>query len=239
MENMFARTELLLGKTNIDKLKKSTVIVFGIGGVGSYVVEALTRVGVGKIVIVDKDDISISNINRQLPATQQTIGLSKVKIMKERMLSINPEITVVAKQEFYLPGRADEFLNDDLDYIVDAVDNVTAKLDLICCAKEKNIPIISSMGTGNKLDPTRLEIADIKKTSVCPLAKVMRKELRKRNVDSVKVVYSKEEPVVPMTVDEEGNPIRSSVPGSISFVPSVAGLVIASEVVKDLLKLPQ
>jgi len=236
---MFARTELLLGKTNIDKLKKSTVIVFGIGGVGSYVVEALTRVGVGKIVIVDKDDISISNINRQLLATQQTIGLSKVKIMKERMLSINPEITVVAKQEFYLPGRADEFLNDDLDYIVDAVDNVTAKLDLICCAKEKNIPIISSMGTGNKLDPTRLEIADIKKTSVCPLAKVMRKELRKRNVDSVKVVYSKEEPVVPMTVDEEGNPIRSSVPGSISFVPSVAGLIIASEVVKDLLKLPQ
>ena len=239
MENMFARTELLLGKTNIDKLKNSTVIVFGIGGVGSYVVEALTRVGVGKIVIVDKDDISISNINRQLPATQQTIGLSKVKIMKERMLSINPEITVVAKQEFYLPGRADEFLNDDLDYIVDAVDNVTAKLDLICCAKEKNIPIISSMGTGNKLDPTRLEIADIKKTSVCPLAKVMRKELRKRNVDSVKVVYSKEEPVVPMTVDEEGNPIRSSVPGSISFVPSVAGLIIASEVVKDLLKLSQ
>ena len=239
MENMFARTELLLGKTNIDKLKNSTVIVFGIGGVGSYVVEALTRVGVGKIVIVDKDDISISNINRQLPATQQTIGLSKVKIMKERMLSINPEITVVANQEFYLPGRADEFLNDDLDYIVDAVDNVTAKLDLICCAKEKNIPIISSMGTGNKLDPTRLEIADIKKTSVCPLAKVMRKELRKRNVDSVKVVYSKEEPVVPMTVDEEGNPIRSSVPGSISFVPSVAGLIIASEVVKDLLKLPQ
>lgn len=239
MENMFARTELLLGKTNIDKLKNSTVIVFGIGGVGSYVVEALTRVGVGKIVIVDKDDISISNINRQLPATQQTIGLSKVKIMKERMLSINPEITVVAKQEFYLPGRADEFLNDDLDYIVDAVDNVTAKLDLICCAKEKNIPIISSMGTGNKLDPTRLEIADIKKTSVCPLAKVMRKELRKRNVDSVKVVYSKEEPVVPMTVDEEGNLIRSSVPGSISFVPSVAGLIIASEVVKDLLKLPQ
>ena len=239
MENMFSRTVLLLGKTNIDKLKKSTVIVFGIGGVGSYVVEALTRVGVGKIVIVDKDDISISNINRQLPATQQTIGLSKVKIMKERMLSINPEITVVAKQEFYLPGRADEFLNDDLDYIVDAVDNVTAKLDLICCAKEKNIPIISSMGTGNKLDPTRLEIADIKKTSVCPLAKVMRKELRKRNVDSVKVVYSKEEPVVPMTVDEEGNPIRSSVPGSISFVPSVAGLIIASEVVKDLLKLPQ
>ena len=239
MENMFSRTELLLGKTNIDKLKKSTVIVFGIGGVGSYVVEALTRVGVGKIVIVDKDDISISNINRQLPATQQTIGLSKVKIMKERMLSINPEITVVAKQEFYLPGRADEFLNDDLDYIVDAVDNVTAKLDLICCAKEKNIPIISSMGTGNKLDPTRLEIADIKKTSVCPLAKVMRKELRKRNVDSVKVVYSKEEPVVPMTVDEEGNLIRSSVPGSISFVPSVAGLIIASEVVKDLLKLPQ
>ena len=236
---MFARTELLLGKTNIAKLKNSTVIVFGIGGVGSYVVEALTRVGVGKIVIVDKDDISISNINRQLPATQQTIGLSKVKIMKERMLSINPEITVVAKQEFYLPGRADEFLNDDLDYIVDAVDNVTAKLDLICCAKEKNIPIISSMGTGNKLDPTRLEIADIKKTSVCPLAKVMRKELRKRNVDSVKVVYSKEEPVVPMTVDEEGNPIRSSVPGSISFVPSVAGLIIASEVVKDLLKLPQ
>lgn len=236
---MFSRTELLLGKTNIDKLKKSTVIVFGVGGVGSYVVEALTRVGVGKIVIVDKDDISISNINRQLPATQQTIGLSKVKIMKERMLSINPEITVVAKQEFYLPGRADEFLNDDLDYIVDAVDNVTAKLDLICCAKEKNIPIISSMGTGNKLDPTRLEIADIKKTSVCPLAKVMRKELRKRNVDSVKVVYSKEEPVVPMTVDEEGNPIRSSVPGSISFVPSVAGLIIASEVVKDLLKLPQ
>ena len=236
---MFSRTELLLGKTNIDKLKKSTVIVFGIGGVGSYVVEALTRVGGGKIVIVDKDDISISNINRQLPATQQTIGLSKVKIMKERMLSINPEITVVAKQEFYLPGRADEFLNDDLDYIVDAVDNVTAKLDLICCAKEKNIPIISSMGTGNKLDPTRLEIADIKKTSVCPLAKVMRKELRKRNVDSVKVVYSKEEPVVPMTVDEEGNPIRSSVPGSISFVPSVAGLIIASEVVKDLLKLPQ
>lgn len=234
---MFSRTELLLGNDGIDKLKNSKVIVFGIGGVGSYVVEALVRAGVGNIVLVDKDDISISNINRQLPATHKTIGLSKVAVMKERVLDINPNINVEGRQEFYLPGMADEFLKEDIDYVVDAVDNVTAKLDLICCSKEKNIPIISSMGTGNKIDPTRLEIADIKKTSVCPLAKVIRKELRKRQVDSVKVVYSKEEPLLPIMVDDEGNKIRSMVPGSVSFVPSVAGLIIASEVVKDLLKL--
>ena len=234
---MFTRTELLLGSAGINKLKNSKVIVFGIGGVGSYVVEALVRAGIGNIVLVDKDDISISNINRQLPATHKTVGLSKVAVMKERVLTLNPQINVEARQEFYLPGRADEFLKDDIDYIIDAIDNVTAKLDLICCAKEKNIPIISSMGTGNKLDPTRLEIADIKKTSVCPLAKVMRRELRKREIDSVKVVYSKEEPLVPMTVDEDGNTVRSMVPGSVSFVPSVAGLIIAGEVVKDLLKL--
>ena len=234
---MFSRTELLLGNDGIDKLKNSKVIVFGIGGVGSYVVEALVRAGVGNIVLVDKDDISISNINRQLPATHKTIGLSKVAVMKERVLDINPNINVEGRQEFYLPGMADEFLKEDIDYVVDAVDNVTAKLDLICCSKEKNIPIISSMGTGNKIDPTRLEIADIKKTSVCPLAKVIRKELRKRQVDSVKVVYSKDEPLLPIMVDDEGNKIRSMVPGSVSFVPSVAGLIIASEVVKDLLKL--
>lgn len=234
---MFSRTELLLGNDGIDKLKNSKVIVFGIGGVGSYVVEALVRAGVGNIVLVDKDDISISNINRQLPATHKTIGLSKVAVMKERVLDINPNINVEGRQEFYLPGMADEFLKEDIDYVVDAVDNVTAKLDLICCSKEKNIPILSSMGTGNKIDPTRLEIADIKKTSVCPLAKVIRKELRKRQVDSVKVVYSKEEPLLPIMVDDEGNKIRSMVPGSVSFVPSVAGLIIASEVVKDLLKL--
>ena len=237
MESMFTRTELLLGSAGINKLKNSKIIVFGIGGVGSYVVEALVRAGIGNIVLVDKDDISISNINRQLPATHKTVGLSKVAVMKERVLTLNPQINVEARQEFYLPGRADEFLKDDIDYIIDAIDNVTAKLDLICCAKEKNIPIISSMGTGNKLDPTRLEIADIKKTSVCPLAKVMRRELRKREIDSVKVVYSKEEPLVPMTVDEDGNTVRSMVPGSVSFVPSVAGLIIAGEVVKDLLKL--
>jgi len=234
MEHRLTRTELLLGSNGIEKLKNSKVMIFGVGGVGSFVVEALARSGVGHLVLVDKDDISISNVNRQLPATTLTVGKSKVEVMRERVLSIAPDIDIEVRQEFYLPGMADDFLKADLDYVVDAIDNVTAKLDLAVQTKERNIPIISSMGAGNKLDPTRFEVSDIKKTSVCPLAKVMRRELKKRGVDSLKVVYSKEQPLVPMMKNENGEMVQADCPGSIAFVPSVVGLIIASEVVKDI-----
>lgn len=234
MEHRLTRTELLLRSNGIEKLKNSKVMVFGVGGVGSFVVEALARSGVGHLVLVDKDDISISNVNRQLPATTLTVGKSKVEVMRERVLSIAPDIDIEVRQEFYLPGMADDFLKADLDYVVDAIDNVTAKLDLAVQTKERNIPIISSMGAGNKLDPTRFEVSDIKKTSVCPLAKVMRRELKKRGIDSLKVVYSKEQPLVPMMKNERGEMVHADCPGSIAFVPSVVGLIIASEVIKDI-----
>lgn len=248
MLNEFSRTEILLGKEAMVKLKESTVAIFGIGGVGSYVAEALARSGVGKLVLFDDDEVSITNINRQLIATNKTIGRKKVEVMAERILDINPNAEVEVNTCFYLPENADQYDLSKYSYIVDAVDTVAAKLELITRATEKNIPIISSMGAGNKLDPTRFEVADIYKTSVCPLAKVMRSELRKRGIAKLKVVYSKEEPIKPKDMSEIcelncecptestiRNTKKRAIPGSVSFVPSVAGLIIASEVVKDII----
>lgn len=254
MEDMFSRTELLIGKENIEKLQNSKVAVFGIGGVGSYVVEGLARAGIGNFILVDSDDVSISNLNRQIIATTKTIGKSKVEVAKDRILEINPNANVTIYKEFYKPDNRVPFEND-ISYIVDAIDTVTAKIDLIEEAERLKIPIISSMGTGNKLDPTKFEVTDIYKTSVCPLAKVMRKELRDRGIKKLKVVYSKEEPIKIKDRDnfekdrelykneveaekyaEKKNYISNShVPGSISFVPSVAGLIIAGEVIKDII----
>lgn len=230
MENRFSRTELLIGKEAIKKLNKSKVAVFGIGGVGSYVVEGLARAGIGNFILVDKDEVDITNINRQIIATTKTVGKPKVEVSKERILEINPEAKVKIYQEFFMP-ETEGILDDSIDYIVDAVDTVTAKIELVVRANKLNIPIISSMGTGNKLDPTRFEVTDIYKTSVCPLAKVMRKELKSRGIKKLKVVYSKEEPIK-IKKDETK---QKQVTGSISFVPSVAGLIIAGEVVKDII----
>lgn len=218
------RTKLLIGDKGIEKIEKAKVIIFGIGGVGSYVAEALARVGVGKITLVDGDVISVSNINRQIHATHNTVGRLKVEAMKQRILEINPNIKVVDIAQ--IGKNEEELIDNTFSYVVDAVDTVSTKIKLIEKAKQENIPIISAMGAGNKLDPTRFEIADIEKTSVCPLAKVIRKELKKRNIRKVKVVYSQEEPI-----KTEGK-----TPGSISFIPSTVGLIIASEVVKDILK---
>lgn len=226
----FSRTELLIGKEKVEKLNKSKVAVFGIGGVGSYVVEGLARAGVGKFVLIDKDKVDITNLNRQIIATHKTVGKSKVEVSKERILDINPNAEVEIYEEFFMP-ETEGILDETVDYIVDAIDTVTAKIELVMRANKLNIPIISSMGTGNKLDPTRFEVADIYKTEVCPLAKVMRKELKLRGIKKLKVVYSKEEPVKAMQ-KEEG---KKQPPASISFVPSVAGLIIAGEVIKDLI----
>ncbi|MEG6586267.1 tRNA threonylcarbamoyladenosine dehydratase [Dendrosporobacter sp. 1207_IL3150] len=249
MLHRFSRTELLIGTEGLQKLENSKVAIFGIGGVGTFVVEGLVRSGIGKFVLVDDDCICLTNINRQLHATSKTIGKPKVEVMKERILDINPKAEVTTLQKFYMPDTAEELLSDDYNYIVDAIDTVTGKLDLVTKAKAMNIPIISSMGAGNKLDPTRFEVTDIYKTSVCPLAKVMRKELRKRGIDSLKVVYSREEPIKPL--ESEGTScatdcvcpsgstrkctVKNQIPGSIAFVPSVVGLIIAGEVVKDLI----
>lgn len=224
MLEKFLRTENLIGKENLQKLKNSHVAVFGIGGVGGYVTEALVRAGVGKIDIIDNDTVSESNINRQIIATTKTIGQLKVDVMKKRLLEINPEIQVKTFDILYLPETANIFDFSKYDYIVDAVDNVTAKIQLVLQANESATPIISSMGTGNKLDPTAFMVSDIYKTEVCPLAKVMRTELKKRGVKKLKVVYSKEKPLT-----------NQRPPASISFVPSVAGLIIASEVIKDII----
>jgi tRNA A37 threonylcarbamoyladenosine dehydratase len=246
MEPEFCRTELLIGKQDLDKLAASTVAVFGIGGVGSFAVEGLVRSGIGKLVLIDNDVVCPSNINRQLHATIKTIGRPKVEVMKERILEINPSAKVETYQQFYRPESGWKLLSKDYDYIVDAIDTVTAKIDLIIKAQEIGIPIISCLGAGNKLDPTRFEIADIYQTSVCPLARVMRSELRKRGVQKLKVVYSQEPPLTP-GVNKDTNcqenyscgeaaisGSRRQTPGSIAFVPSVAGLIIASEVIKDL-----
>ena len=222
----FSREERLIGKENVEKLNKSKVAVFGIGGVGSFVVEGLARAGIGKFLLVDNDTVDITNINRQIHANITTIGKNKVDVMKERILSINPEAEVNVSTEFFMPGS--KLVDSSLDYIVDAIDTVTGKIELVCRANELNIPIISAMGTGNKLDPTKFEVADIYKTSVCPLAKVMRKELRSRGIQKLKVVYSKEEPIKPNDGDYK-------TPASISFVPSVAGLIMAGEVIKDII----
>lgn len=234
MEEKFVRTALMLGEEGILKLQKKRIAVFGIGGVGGYAVEALVRSGVGNIDLIDKDEVAESNINRQIIATTKSIGRKKVDVMEERIAEINPGCTVHKYACFYLPETADLFDFTKYDYVVDAVDTVTAKIELALRAKEAGVPMIASMGAGNKLDPTRFEVADIYHTSVCPLARVMRRELKKRNISSLKVVYSKEEPVsLKMELGEAENN-RKAVPGSIAFVPSVAGLILAGEVIRDL-----
>ncbi|MBQ5917826.1 MAG: tRNA threonylcarbamoyladenosine dehydratase [Lachnospiraceae bacterium] len=223
MKEQFERTSLLVGEEAISKLNNSKVLIFGVGGVGGYVAEALARTGVGSITIVDKDTVSESNINRQIIALHSTVGRDKVDVLKERMVDINPDIQVDARKCFFLPDNAHEFDFAQYDYIVDAVDTVTAKLQIIVQAKEAEVPVISAMGAGNKVHPEMFEIADIYKTEMCPLAKVMRRELKNRGIKKLKVVYSKEKPVY-----------KGDVPGSIAFSPSVAGLLMASEVVRDL-----
>ena len=250
MLTQFSRTELLLGKEAMQRLEGARVAVFGIGGVGGYVCEALARSGVGALDLVDDDKVCLTNLNRQIIATRKTVGRYKTEVMKERILDINPKAKVEIHNCFFLPENADEFPFEEYDYIVDAVDTVTAKIQLVMEAKEAGVPIISSMGAGNKLDPTAFEVADIYKTSVCPLAKVMRRELKKRGVKKLKVVYSKEQPTRPiedMSISCRTNCIcppgaahkcteRRDIPGSTAFVPSVVGLIIAGEVIKDLAK---
>ena len=231
MNEKFVRTGLLLGESGLHKLETSRIILFGVGGVGGYVAEALARSGVGHIALVDKDVVSESNINRQIIATTKTIGRAKTEVMQERIAQINPDAVVEVYNCFYLPDTAEQFDFTKYDYVVDAVDNVTAKIELVLRAKEAGTPIIASMGAGNKLEPARFEVADIYQTSVCPLAKVMRRELKKRGVKKLKVVYSKEEPIKNDAPGEDG---RRSTPGSVAFVPSVAGLIIAGEVIRDL-----
>lgn len=230
MDEQFQREIMLIGKENLEKLKKSKVIIYGIGGVGSFVCEALARAGIENLILVDYDKIEITNLNRQIHALHSTIGEQKTEAMKNRILDINPKAKVETYNNKETKEKEEELINETINYVIDCVDTITTKLKLIETAKRKNIPIISSMGTGNKLDPTKFEITDIYKTTVCPLAKVMRKELKKRNIKNLKVVYSKEEPKTQIENQEKRTP------ASISFVPSVAGLIIASEVVKDILK---
>ena len=230
MENQFTRTEILIGTENLQKLKQSTVAIFGIGGVGSYTAEALARAGIGTILLIDNDKIDITNLNRQIHATHETIGKYKVEEMKKRIQTINPQAEVKAIQEFVTEHNINEIINTEIDYMVDAIDTVKSKIEIIKTAKQKNIPIISSMGTANKLEPTKLEVTDIYKTKICPLAKIMRKELRKLEIPDLKIVYSTEEPKQIKQTGEEKSKL-----GSISFVPSVAGLIIAGEVVKDIM----
>ena len=248
MLNQFSRTQLLLGAENMDRLAKAKVAIFGIGGVGGYVCEALVRSGVGAFDLIDDDKVCLTNLNRQIIATRKTVGQYKTEVMRDRILEINPKADVRIHKCFFLPENADEFPFDEYDYIVDAVDTVTAKIELVMKANEMNIPIISSMGAGNKLEPSMFQVADIYKTKVCPLAKVMRRELKKRGIKKLKVVYSEEKPVRPledMAISCRTNCIcppgaqhkcteRRVIPGSTAFVPSVVGLIIAGEVVKDL-----
>lgn len=235
MIHEYSRTELLLGKDGLEKLRSASVMVFGVGGVGSHCIEALARSGVGKLILIDNDTVSLTNINRQSIAYHSTVGKYKTKVMEERIRDICPEIQVVTYELFVLTDNLETLFTEKVDYIIDAIDTVTAKLALVEVAKEKNIPIICSMGTGNKLHPEMFEITDISKTSVCPLCKVMRKELKARGIKKLKVLYSKEIPVDiidRVTEEEKGN--RRSLPGSVSFVPPVAGLIIAGEVIREL-----
>ncbi len=248
MLNQFSRTELLFGKEAMEKLANARVAVFGVGGVGGFAVEALVRSGVGAFDIIDDDKVCLTNLNRQIIATRKTVGKYKVEVMKERILEINPKAQVTTHQCFYLPEEADKFDFSQYNYVIDAIDTVTAKIDLVVRAQEAGVPIISSMGAGNKLDPTKFEVADIYKTSVCPLAKVMRRELKARRVKKLKVVYSKEvarKPIDDMSISCRTNCIcppgaerkctdKRQIPGSTAFVPSVAGLIIAGEVIKDI-----
>jgi len=248
MLNQFSRTELIIGEKAIQKLHKSKVAVFGIGGVGSFVVEGLVRAGIEKFILVDHDKISLTNLNRQVIANRNNIGEYKVEVAKQRILSINPNVDVQIIKEFFMPNSK-IILDNSIDYIIDCMDTVTAKIELIMRAKSLNIPVISCMGTGNKIDPTKFEVTDIYKTSICPLAKIMRKELRARKIKDLKVIYSKEEPIKHFINDnevyinddiysfetKEQSVRKKQVPGSISFVPSVAGLIIAGEVIKDII----
>ena len=232
MNEIYQRTEMLIGRDSVEILKKSHIMIFGIGGVGSYVAEAIARAGVGEITLVDKDVVSVSNINRQLIALNSTVGKPKVDVMKKRIEDINPRIKVNAIERFCLPDNIDEFFNDSVDYVVDAIDTVSAKIALVEKCKKENIKIISAMGAGNKLNPQEFQVQDIYKTEECPLCRVMRRELKKRGISDLKVVYSKEKPqTLRNEFDEEsGKPV----PGSISFVPSVMGLILAGEAIKDL-----
>jgi len=230
-ENQFERTALLLGKASVEKLARKRVAVFGVGGVGGFVCEGLVRAGIGAIDIVDKDIVAISNINRQLIALHSTVGKNKVDVLEERLKDINKDLIIKKYKCFFLPETSDTFDFREYDYVVDAIDTVTGKIELILKANEAGVPIISAMGAGNKLDPTAFQVSDIYKTSVCPLARVMRRELKKRGVEKLKVVYSKEEPIKPQF--EEGEEV---VPGSVSFVPPALGLIIAGEIVKDLIR---
>lgn len=248
MLNEFSRSQLLLGERGMANLRSATVAVFGIGGVGSYTVEALARTGVGKLVLFDDDKVCLTNVNRQLIATRETVGKQKVEVMRDRILAINPKAEVETHICFYTPENADEFDFSGYTYIVDAIDTVSAKLELIVRADRAGVPIISCMGAGNKLDPTRFEVADIYETSICPLARVMRRELKQRGIRSLKVVYSKEPAMTPLEDDriscktgcicppgtKRKCTIRRQVPGSVAFVPSVAGLILAGEVIKDI-----
>lgn len=250
MLTQFSRTQLLLGKDSMKKLHDAHVAVFGIGGVGGYVCEALVRSGVRRFDLIDDDKVCLTNLNRQIIATRKTVGKYKAEVMKERMLKINPDCEVNVHKCFFLPENADDFDFDNYDYIVDAVDTVTAKIELVMKAKEKNVPIICSMGAGNKLDASMFKVSDIYKTKVCPLAKVMRRELKKRGVRKLKVVYSEEQPIRPiedMSISCRTHCIcppgakhkcteRRNIPGSVAFVPSVVGLIIAGEIVKDICK---
>lgn len=243
MVNQFSRTELLIGKEGMQRLQQARVAVFGIGGVGGHVVEALVRSGVGALDLIDNDTVSVTNLNRQIIATRSTVGKYKVDVAKERALDINPDVKIQTYRTFYMPETAKQFDFTQYDYVVDAIDTVTGKLELIMQASEAGVPIISSMGAGNKMDASAFKVADIYQTNVCPLAKVMRRELKKRGVKKLKVVYSEEQPIVP---DEElaaacreqegGLESRRQIPGSNAFVPSVAGLILAGEIIKDLIK---
>ena len=241
MINQFSRTEMLIGTENIEKLRKAKIAIFGIGGVGSFVVEGLARSGVQNFILVDNDIISLTNLNRQIHSLHSTIGKDKIDVMKKRILDINPNAVVEVYREFFMPNSNSKILDKSITYIVDAIDTVTAKIELVVQAQKMDIPIISSMGTGNKMNPCMLEVADINKTSVCPLAKVMRKELKLRGIKKLKVVYSKEEPINPkeeiMKECQTASNTNKMFPGSMPFVPSVAGMIIASEVIKDLLSI--
>ena len=232
MEKPFDRSELLLGADALERLRRAKVVIFGIGGVGGYAAEALVRSGIGHLVLVDHDRVSLTNLNRQIIALHSTLGRYKVDVMRERALDINPEAEIEARRCFFLPENEREFDFSDCDYVVDAVDTVTAKLAIIEKAKREGVPVISAMGAGNKLNPELFRVADISETSVCPLARVMRRELKKRDIRGVKGVYSREDPLPPLSgaVSEAGKPV----PGSVAFVPSVAGLILAGEVVKDI-----
>ncbi len=234
MSLSFLRTEMLIGTEGLTKLKNSHIAVFGLGGVGGHTVEALARSGVGTFTLFDADTVAESNLNRQIIATVDTIGMTKTEAMKNRILSINPNAIVYTNDIFYLPENAEQYQFDDFDYVVDAIDTVSAKIELAVRCEKQNIKLISSMGTGNKLNPTELKVADIYKTAGCPLARIMRRELKNRGIKALKVVYSEEKPIKPLDLSNAAS--NKQIPGSCSFVPSVAGLIIASEVIKDLIK---